>query len=107
MKEHFTFYLVRHGETEWNQQGRVQGHIDIPLTSKGEEQAHARAESSAILLFTGSSLQISSGPGRQHISSAMDGRSLSKLQAFYVKCLGGVGKERSLILNARKVWRLL
>jgi broad specificity phosphatase PhoE len=31
--------LVRHGETEWNQQHRVQGSIDVPLNRKGLEQA--------------------------------------------------------------------
>ncbi|MBI3443992.1 MAG: histidine phosphatase family protein [Magnetospirillum sp.] len=31
--------LVRHGETVWNQEGRVQGHGDSPLTSKGAAQA--------------------------------------------------------------------
>lgn len=29
-------YFVRHGETEWNLQGRYQGQMDSPLTSRGE-----------------------------------------------------------------------
>ena len=36
-----TFYLVRHGQTEWNRNGRQQGQLDSPLTHKGEQQAHA------------------------------------------------------------------
>lgn len=39
-----TLYVVRHGETEWNRKGKVQGHSDIPLTPEGEAQAHAKAE---------------------------------------------------------------
>lgn len=34
-------YLVRHGETEWNADNRVQGSIDIPLSQKGREQAES------------------------------------------------------------------
>ena len=34
-------YLVRHGETVWNQAGRQQGQLDSPLTPKGVEQARA------------------------------------------------------------------
>lgn len=36
-------YLVRHGETTWNQEGRHHGHDDSPLTERGIEQAHAAA----------------------------------------------------------------
>ena len=34
-----TFYLVRHGQTEWNLKGLMQGHQDSPLTKDGENQA--------------------------------------------------------------------
>ncbi len=40
MPEHVTRLLViRHGETAWNTEGRIQGHIDIPLNDKGRWQA--------------------------------------------------------------------
>lgn len=33
------WFIVRHGETEWNAQGRIQGHTDISLSERGIEQA--------------------------------------------------------------------
>ncbi len=39
-----TIYIVRHGETEWNTEGRLQGQKDSLLTVKGEKQAAQTAE---------------------------------------------------------------
>jgi len=37
-------YLVRHGETVWNAERRIQGQSDSPLTEKGEQQARQVGE---------------------------------------------------------------
>ena len=34
-------YLVRHGQTEFNRERRIQGHVDSPLTTLGLRQAEA------------------------------------------------------------------
>lgn len=34
-----TFYFLRHGETAYNQEGRFQGRIDVPLNERGLAQA--------------------------------------------------------------------
>ena len=32
-------FIVRHGETVWNREGRIQGHTDVALSERGVEQA--------------------------------------------------------------------
>ena len=36
--------LVRHGETDWNASGRIQGHSDTPLNAAGRQQAQRVAQ---------------------------------------------------------------
>ncbi|MFC7197079.1 histidine phosphatase family protein [Halosimplex aquaticum] len=36
-----TLLLVRHGQTTWNRDGRIQGWADSTLTERGREQARA------------------------------------------------------------------
>ena len=36
-------FVVRHGETDWNKEFRLQGHTEIPLNEQGKEQAQKTA----------------------------------------------------------------
>jgi probable phosphoglycerate mutase len=37
-------YILRHGETFWNSEGRMQGSLNSPLTPRGTEQAERQGE---------------------------------------------------------------
>jgi broad specificity phosphatase PhoE len=78
-----TIYYIRHGETEWNADGRLQGTQDIPLNDLGRKQA---ADAGAILadLF------------------ARDGRSEQSL-AFVASPLGRARSTMELVRGALKL----
>jgi probable phosphoglycerate mutase len=44
--------IVRHGETDWNLEKRIQGHTDIPLNATGRAQALATAYNAGHHRFT-------------------------------------------------------
>jgi len=72
------FILIRHGETDWNTQGRWQGQIDLPLNSRGREQADQIARS---LSNAGISL-IYSSDLRRAVNTA---KSLGKMLGLMVQ----------------------
>ena len=44
MQEPTRIIAIRHGETEWNVDTRIQGHLDIPLSATGRWQAERLAQ---------------------------------------------------------------
>jgi broad specificity phosphatase PhoE len=60
-------YLIRHGETAWNADGRLQGHSDIELNPRGQEQSERLA---ARLLEEGDFSAIYASPLRRAYDTA-------------------------------------
>jgi probable phosphoglycerate mutase len=56
--------LVRHGETEWNRERRIQGRLDSPLTERGVAQARAMGRLVASLPDATSARIVASPLGR-------------------------------------------
>ena len=55
-------YLVRHGQTAFNAEGRLQGHVDSPLTERGRAQAVRFGETLQGLTAPGEGWRIVASP---------------------------------------------
>ena len=53
-------WFVRHGETDWNLQRRIQGQTDIPLNATGHAQAAAIAQA----VYAAHGLEVSFEKGK-------------------------------------------
>lgn len=69
-------YVVRHGETEWNKQRRIQGQLDSVLTAEGKRQAELLRPRLETVDFDG----LISSPSKRAVQTAeilASGRGLS------------------------------
>lgn len=73
------FWFLRHGETDWNLEGRSQGSIDIPLNATGLAQADAAAAS---LRGRGVASIVSSPQSRARVTAETVARALDLPVAF-------------------------
>ena len=55
-------YLLRHGETEWNRERRIQGHGDSALTARGRAQAQANGRRLKALIADWQSFRVVASP---------------------------------------------
>lgn len=82
-------FLIRHGETAWNAEKRLQGHLDIPLNAQGERQAAALARALADEKFDAiiSSDLVRARSTAQAVASA-HGMTLRTDPALRERCFG-------------------
>ena len=65
-------YLLRHGQTEFNAQGRLQGHVDSNLTEKGVNQARAMGRALSRLIDDPTEWRIAVSPlGRAQATAGL------------------------------------
>lgn len=60
-----TLYVLRHGETDWNAAGRLQGSTDVPLNDRGRAQAARNGDALAAHLADPGALLYASSPLRR------------------------------------------
>ncbi len=62
MKNYSDLYILRHGQTEWNLEGRMQGRLDSPLTETGRQQARQQGAILAAQGLAGQGITCFSSP---------------------------------------------
>lgn len=62
--------MIRHGETTWNAEGKLQGREDVPLSEKGRLQAIAAGRALRLYPFSGHGPVIISSPLQRAMETA-------------------------------------
>lgn len=104
-------FLVRHGQTRWNVEGRAQGHTDTPLDTDGERQVAtletafagqaadailcsdlARARQTAEPIRRATGLDVAYDPRlRERGFGAWEGREFAEIRALAAEAQGKAG----------------
>jgi broad specificity phosphatase PhoE len=108
-----TFYLIRHGQTDWNVVYRWQGHTDIALNDTGREQARRlgvrladvpldraissdsmRAYETAQLALGGRDLPIQTDVAwREFHAGILEGKTWTEIQSDHADCVTGMNTD--------------
>lgn len=112
-------YLIRHGQTKWNVEGKLQGHTDEPLNQEGEKQAFvlkekmekvsfsaafssdlSRANRTAVIVLGAQNVEIEKNPAlRERYMGAWEGRLTDDLKLWFNEqgiSTDGLSKEEYL-----------
>jgi broad specificity phosphatase PhoE len=100
-----TVYMVRHGQTDWNRDGRIQGGTDNPLNATGREQATTMARTLADVKID--AIYSSSHQRARQTAAALEGRApvtaLDELrERFFGKFEGANDKDAAIVAEWNK-----
>ena len=99
---HRLLFLARHGETDWNREGRFQGHADPPLNGTGRAQAAQLAAGLADVELSA----VYSSPLRRALETARVVAAAHELEAVALDALRevDVGSWQGLTRADAKAW---
>ncbi len=100
-----TVYIVRHGQTEWNKEGRIQGGTDNPLNATGREQAAVMAKLLEDVKID--AVYVSSHLRAKQTAAVFEGRSVIEpmdnlRERFFGKFEGGNDKDTTTVADWNK-----
>lgn len=100
-----TVYVVRHGQTDWNKEGRIQGGTDNPLNATGREQAATLARTLADVRID--AVYTSSHQRARQTAEVFEGRApinaIDELrERFFGKFEGANDKDTTIVADWNK-----